>query len=73
MLLVCFGVDALFRLASVSFPASVACLILLFITLLLSEWLLGQHKTRRVVGIIEVPVSSFSAPLSLDLPDRYAG
>ncbi|KAK9441748.1 hypothetical protein VB005_06390 [Metarhizium brunneum] len=52
---VCYGVDALFRRVSVSFPASVACLALLFVGLLLCEALLGTHVTRRAVGVISVP------------------
>lgn len=58
ILLACFGVDALFKLAGVAFPASVACLILLFASLILSEWLVGNNKTRRLVALIDIPVSS---------------
>lgn len=57
MLLACFGVDVIFKSAGVSFPASVACLILLFFGLLMSEWLLGGNRTRKVVAVIDVPVS----------------
>lgn len=56
MLLACFGVNKLFGLGSVTFPASVACLIILFLALLLSEQVLGEHRTRRIVAIIEIPV-----------------
>ncbi|KAI1372177.1 LrgB-like family-domain-containing protein [Hypoxylon crocopeplum] len=55
MLLACFGVNKLFGLGSVAFPASVACLIILFLALLLSEQVLGEHRTRRIVAIIEIP------------------
>ncbi|KAL1847391.1 hypothetical protein VTK73DRAFT_10368 [Phialemonium thermophilum] len=55
MLLACFGVDVLLKYASVSFPASVACLILLFFGLLLMEWLAGHHRTRYVVALLDVP------------------
>ncbi|KAI1398636.1 LrgB-like family-domain-containing protein [Hypoxylon fuscum] len=55
MLLACFGVNKLFGLGSVTFPASVACLIILFLALLLSEQVLGEHRTRRIVAIIEIP------------------
>ncbi|OTA92200.1 hypothetical protein M434DRAFT_32094 [Hypoxylon sp. CO27-5] len=55
MLLTCFGVKKLFGLGSVTFPSSVACLIILFLTLLLSEQVLGEHRTRRIVSIIEIP------------------
>lgn len=57
MLAACFGVDVLFKRLSVSFPASVACLVLLFLGLLACEAVLGGHRTRRVVSIIDVPVS----------------
>ncbi|OLN90004.1 Plastidal glycolate/glycerate translocator 1, chloroplastic [Colletotrichum chlorophyti] len=55
ILAVCFGVDVLFDTIGVSFPASVACLILLFFGLLLSELVLGNHRTRAVVAVIDVP------------------
>ncbi|KXJ90317.1 LrgB-like family-domain-containing protein [Microdochium bolleyi] len=55
ILAVCFGADKLFRLGSLPFPASVACLIVLFFGLLLSERLLGEHRTRKVVALIEIP------------------
>lgn len=56
VLAVCFATDKLFRLGSLPFPASVAVLIVLFFGLLLSEWLLGEHRTRRFVGVVEIPV-----------------
>ncbi|GJC90083.1 plastidal glycolate/glycerate translocator 1, chloroplastic [Colletotrichum liriopes] len=55
MLAACFGVSVLFDTVGVSFPASVACLILLFFGLLLSELVLGNHKTRAIVAVIDVP------------------
>ncbi|KAI0892915.1 LrgB-like family-domain-containing protein [Annulohypoxylon nitens] len=55
MLLACFGVKKLFGLGSVTFPSSVACLIILFLALLLSEQILGEHRTKRIVSIIEIP------------------
>ncbi|KAH8888531.1 hypothetical protein GQ53DRAFT_724535 [Thozetella sp. PMI_491] len=54
-LVACFGVDVLFKHVGLSFPASVACLIILFLALLLSEWLLGNNRTRKVVSAIDVP------------------
>ncbi|KAJ0163903.1 Plastidal glycolate/glycerate translocator 1, chloroplastic [Colletotrichum tanaceti] len=55
MLAACFGVSVLFDALGVSFPASVACLILLFSGLLLCELVLGHHKTKAVVAVIDVP------------------
>ncbi|KAI1100770.1 LrgB-like family-domain-containing protein [Jackrogersella minutella] len=55
ILLTCFGVKKLFGLGSVTFPSSVACLILLFLALVLSERVLGEHRTKRIVAVIEVP------------------
>ncbi|XDG05246.1 hypothetical protein ABKA04_004861 [Annulohypoxylon sp. FPYF3050] len=55
MLLACFGVKKLFGLGSVTFPSSVACLIILFLALLLSEQVLGEHRTKRIVSVIEIP------------------
>jgi hypothetical protein len=56
MLLACFAVDVLLKKISFSFPSSVACLVLLFAALLLSESILGNHRTRKIVAIIDVPV-----------------
>lgn len=53
----CFGVDTIFWKFGVSFPASVACLILLFFALILCEWLLGSHRTKKLVNVIDISVS----------------
>ncbi|KAI1505127.1 LrgB-like family-domain-containing protein [Biscogniauxia marginata] len=75
MLLACFGVDRLLQLGSVSFPASVACLLVLFLALLLSERVLGEHRTRRIVAVIEIPagwclrwMNVFFVPSFVQLP-----
>ncbi|KAI8627111.1 LrgB-like family-domain-containing protein [Xylariaceae sp. FL1651] len=47
-------VDKLLDLVSVSFPASVACLIILFLSLLLLEQVIGEHRTRYIVALIEI-------------------
>ncbi|KAH8673458.1 LrgB-like family-domain-containing protein [Xylariales sp. PMI_506] len=54
MLAACFGVNKLLELGNVSFPSSVACLILLFLSLLISERIAGDHRTRRIVAWIDV-------------------
>ncbi|KAJ9238070.1 LrgB-like family-domain-containing protein [Paecilomyces variotii] len=54
-LLTCFGVDSLLGLSGVPFPASVACMIVLFLALLLSQWLLGDKWTRTIVRYIDIP------------------
>ncbi|MBE3041559.1 hypothetical protein IMZ48_03060 [Candidatus Bathyarchaeota archaeon] len=58
ILAACFGVDAVFQKFGVSFPASMACLILLFLGLIACEWLLGNHRTKKLVNLIDVSVSS---------------
>jgi len=55
--LACFGVNSLIGLSSVSFPASVAVLVLLFVGLSLIELILGDRKTRALVKFIDIPVS----------------
>ncbi|KAG8162334.1 hypothetical protein KVR01_008099 [Diaporthe batatas] len=55
ILAACFGVDALFRRVSVSFPASVACMLLLFAGLWVGELVVGAHRVRRAVAVIDVP------------------
>ena len=56
VLAACWGIDRLIGLSPVSFPASVALLILLFFGLLGSQALLGDRKTRKIVAFIDVPV-----------------
>ncbi|KEY68490.1 hypothetical protein S7711_09790 [Stachybotrys chartarum IBT 7711] len=51
----CFAIDTLLRRLSVTFPASVAAMVLLLAALLLSEVALGAQRTRRLVGWIDVP------------------
>ena len=51
-----FGINELLQLGAVSFPASVACLVILFFGLLLLEKFIGEHRTQRVITIVEVPV-----------------
>ncbi|KAL6914422.1 hypothetical protein FSHL1_012095 [Fusarium sambucinum] len=55
MLAACFGIDSLFHNFNVAFPASVTCMMLLFLALIASESLLGTHKTRELINIIDVP------------------
>ncbi|CAH0037746.1 unnamed protein product [Clonostachys solani] len=50
----CFGVDSLLRKVNVSFPASVFCLVLLFVGLIISEVTLGSHRTRRLISVIDI-------------------
>lgn len=56
ILLACFGVNSLIGLSSVSFPASVALLVVLFFALIGCDLVLGDRKTRAIVNVIEVPV-----------------
>ena len=57
ILLACFGVNSLIGLSTVSFPASVACLIVLFLALIVLDLIVGDRRTRAIVNIIDVPVS----------------
>ncbi|TVY50403.1 Plastidal glycolate/glycerate translocator 1-like protein [Lachnellula cervina] len=75
MLLACFGVNALIGLSSVSFPASVALLVVLFFGLMICDWILGDRKTRALVNVIDVPagwalrwISIFFTPSFVLLP-----
>ena len=60
ILLACFGVDSLIGLSSVSFPASVACMVALFVILIGAEALLGERKTKRLVALVDTPVRLLS-------------
>jgi hypothetical protein len=58
MLLACFGINSLAGISSVSFPASVACMIVLFFSLIICDSVLGDRKTRDIVSYIDIPVLS---------------
>ena len=49
--------DSLIGLGSVSFPASVALLIVLFFALVICETILGDRRTKKLVHIVDIPVS----------------
>lgn len=57
ILLACWGVDSLIGLSSVSFPASVALLLVLFFALIICETFLGDRRTKKLVHVIDIPVS----------------
>lgn len=57
ILLACFGVHSLIGLGSVSFPASVALLVTLFLSLVLCSTVIGDRRTRALVNVIDIPVS----------------
>lgn len=59
MLAACFGIDVVFRKVHVAFPASVACLVLLFLALIVLEAVVGGFRTRRLVAVVDVSVSPF--------------
>ncbi|KAH0287195.1 hypothetical protein KCU62_g6089, partial [Aureobasidium sp. EXF-3399] len=75
ILAVCFGVHCLISLSSVSFPASVACMIGLFLILVLLQGILGDRKTKQIVALIEIPcgfalryINIFFCPAFVTLP-----
>ncbi|KAF1983321.1 hypothetical protein K402DRAFT_361410 [Aulographum hederae CBS 113979] len=55
ILLVLFGINALISLSSVSFPSSVAGMIILFACLLGFEAVFGERKTKYFVSLVDVP------------------
>ena len=55
-LLACWGVNRLIALGSISFPASVALLISLFVALNLCEIGFGERAIRRIVHVIDLPL-----------------
>ncbi|RDW59619.1 hypothetical protein BP6252_12706 [Coleophoma cylindrospora] len=55
ILLACFGINSLIGLSSVSFPASVACMIILFFFLIMLDVIIGNRKTSALVRLIDIP------------------
>jgi purine-cytosine permease-like protein len=64
ILLACFGVNSLIALSSISFPASVALLVTLFLFLILCNGIIGDRRTRALVNVIDIPVSSRTLDLN---------
>ena len=52
----CFGIDRLLNMGGVSFPASVACLVILLVALVLCDLVLGRRPTEKIVRAINIPV-----------------
>lgn len=57
ILAICFGIHSLISISSVSFPASVAAMIGLFVLLILSQVTLGDRKTKKILALVDIPVS----------------
>ena len=73
ILLACWGLDRLIRLTSVSFPASVALLVILFFGLIACQAVLGDRQTKAIIRIVDIPVSNVcfsSCPWLSKLPGR---
>ncbi|GAB7354264.1 hypothetical protein MBLNU459_g4796t1 [Dothideomycetes sp. NU459] len=75
VLAICFGIDSLISLSSVSFPASVACMIALFVVLILCQTTLGDRKTKKIVALVDIPcgfalryINLFFCPAFVTLP-----
>jgi putative effector of murein hydrolase LrgA (UPF0299 family) len=57
IMLVLWGIDSIIRLTGISFPASVAAMLLLFLGLIALEATFGEKRAKSVVRIVDVPVS----------------
>ncbi|KAL1302010.1 hypothetical protein AAFC00_002461 [Neodothiora populina] len=75
ILAICFGIHSLISISSVSFPASVAAMIGLFVLLILSQVTLGDRKTKRILALIDIPcgfalryINLFFCPAFVTLP-----
>ncbi|RSL93462.1 hypothetical protein CEP52_013216 [Fusarium oligoseptatum] len=71
----CSGINILLQKIGLSFPASVAGLILTLVTLLLLEVVIGSARTRKVVNVLDVPmgwalrwINLFFVPSFVTLP-----
>ncbi|KAF2152134.1 hypothetical protein K461DRAFT_286877 [Myriangium duriaei CBS 260.36] len=75
VLAVCFGIHRLISIGHVSFPASVACMILLFLGLIASEAAFGEKNTKKFVNLVDIPcgfalkyINLFFCPAFVTLP-----
>lgn len=55
MLYCIVGMDSLIGLGTVDFPASVACLLILFVLLLVCDWLLPPKQMGTLLSLLKVP------------------
>lgn len=55
MLYCIVGMDSLIGLGTVDFPASVACLLILFFLLLMCDWLLSPKHMGNLLSVLKVP------------------
>lgn len=63
ILLACFGVSSLIGLSSVTFPASVALLLVLFFALIICDLVIGSKRTAAIVKLIDIPVQLPRVPI----------
>lgn len=75
ILAVLYGVNEIIILTTINFPASVTCMLLLYLGLVASAKIFGHHKTSRVVAIIKIPgdfslrwMNIFFTPAFITLP-----
>lgn len=55
MLYCIVGMDSVIRLGTVDFPASVACLLILFFLLLVCDWLLSPKHMGDLLSVLKIP------------------
>ncbi|ANB15559.1 hypothetical protein AWJ20_3187 [Sugiyamaella lignohabitans] len=55
MLAALYGVNVVMKLTPVLIPASVICMLILFIGLLVLEQVIGTRKTSRVLAVVNIP------------------
>lgn len=75
MLAVLYGVNEIIILTTISFPASVTCMLLLYFTLIILTRYLGEKKVAKVVKLVEIPggfslrwINIFFTPAFITLP-----
>lgn len=75
MLGILYGVNEIIILTTIDFPASVTCMLLLYIFLISSQKFLGNKRTTKIVKLIEVPggfslrwINIFFTPAFITLP-----
>ncbi|KAH3670262.1 hypothetical protein WICMUC_004915 [Wickerhamomyces mucosus] len=74
-LMILYGVNEIILLTKINFPASVTCMLIIYLALVLCSKILGVQKTKKIVDIINIPgdfslrwINIFFTPAFITLP-----
>ncbi|CEP20706.1 hypothetical protein BN1211_0636 [Cyberlindnera jadinii] len=75
VLAILYGVNEIIILTTINFPASVTCMLVLYLALIVSTMTLGKNRTNWIIGLVKIPgdfclkwINIFFTPAFVTLP-----